>query len=124
MKLATSECLLIYNKRNSFSCNARVNLLEVVCGGQQQSGSSFQPEFRFVLPGLSNAMSMKENQNTRGESDLEVEAHDIRRFVSRALAIGIHVARAVVNSFGRLLLGFNELHVYDRHSCQHLETKN
>jgi hypothetical protein len=55
-------------------------------------------------------------------SHLQVEAHDVRRFLSSAVAIGVHVARTIVNSFDCLLLGFDELHVYDGHFGQHLET--
>jgi hypothetical protein len=55
-------------------------------------------------------------------SHLQIEAHDVRRFLSSTVAIGVHVARAIVNSFDCLLLGFDELHVYDGHLGQHLET--
>ena len=55
-------------------------------------------------------------------SHLQVEAHDVRRFLSSAVVIGVHAARAIVNSFDCLLLGFDELHVYDGHFGQHLET--
>ncbi len=55
---------------------------------------------------------------------LQVEVHHIRRFVPSAMAIGVDVAGAAVHSLGRLLLGFNELHVNDGHLRQHLETKH
>ena len=62
------------------------------------------------------------SEQRRTNSHLQIEAHDVRRFLSSTVAIGVHVARATVNSFDCLLLGFDELHVYDGHLGQHLET--